>query len=103
MAEVLQERGVKSVQEINATFTATNSGTDKIFEIPLATAVNKPNSHFEPTGQAASYQLIAENLAQYGLYLKGITIKDDGSALEIRVFDNQTSSYRITGYVIEEQ
>jgi hypothetical protein len=90
----------KSIQEVNATFTTTNSGTNKVYEVPLATSVVKANSHFEPTGQAGSYSLL-DGGGINGIYLQGITIKDDGSALEVRVIDNKAATYRITGYVIE--
>jgi len=90
----------KTIQEVNATFTNTNSGTDKIFEVSLATSVVKANSHFEATGQAGSHIIHGNNINN-SVYLRGITIKDDGSALEVRVFDGNTDTYRITGYVIE--
>ncbi len=91
---------IKAIQEVDATFTTTKSGTDKVYEVPLVTSVVKANSHFEPTGQAGSH-IIRGNNINYSLYLRGITIKDDGSALEVRVFDGNAATFRITGYVIE--
>jgi|Deesub1362A_J573_1020465.scaffolds.fasta_scaffold00715_24 hypothetical protein len=104
MAEVLlkeEQAGVRSIQEVNATFTTTNSGTDKTFEIALATTVDKAKSEFIPTGQASGHAILPEGSASGGIYLKTITIKSDGTALEVKVFDNQVGTFRLSGYVKE--
>ena len=92
---------VKSVQEVNATFTSTNTGAETTYEVALSTTVDKSRAVFVPTGHAGAYQMTAEGYAGYGMFLKGITIKSDGTALAVRVFDNQAYDYRLTGFVVE--
>ena len=91
---------IKSIQEVNATFTTTNSGVDTIYEVSLSVAVSKDKSIFIPTGHANA-DIMRANGGNNGVTNQGIIIKDGGTALQIYVWDTYAGTIRVTGTVVE--
>ena len=92
---------VKSIQEVNATFTTTNTGAVTTYEVALATTVNKSKSVFVPTAGAGGRSINRDDTSGFGCWLHGLTIKSDGTALQIRILDTAVATHRVTGTVIE--